>query len=349
MPNPVTAFSRLLFAFILASASFSGSLAAGFNDADVMHVAYPSWFKDSHFYDLQEDLNQATAKGKLGLMVLFTTQGCSYCDIFIKKSLGDARLAARVQKHFESVGLEIFDDVGMTDPRGMQMPIKQFAKREGAGFSPTLIFYGKDGTRILKSVGYQSPERFSLLLDYLIDGHYRSRSLADYVKGITAKAAAGDAGLTSDPLFSPAPYVLNRPGKKNQRPLVVLFEQPGCDECRNFHKDVLALTPIRDTLKKFNVVRLNAGDNKTSVVAPDGQRTTAAAWFEKTGFARLPALLFFNEQGKQVLETDALVLHNRMTNSMNFVLERAYEKGWTYQRFARSKAIARSLKKQQSK
>ena len=65
---------------------------------------------------------------------------------------------------------------------------------------------------------------------------------------------------------------------------------------------------------------------------------------EKAGlgdFSRLPALLFFDEKGNQVLETEALVGRMRMLNSVHFVLQRAYEKGWTYQRFARTSAIER--------
>jgi hypothetical protein len=34
-----------------------------------------------------------------------------------------------------------------------------------------------------------------------------------------------------------------------------------------------------------------------------------------------------------------------MLNSLNFVLQRAYEKGWTYQRFARTSAIEKLNKK----
>jgi hypothetical protein len=38
---------------------------------------YPDGFEDS-FLDLREDLAEASSEGKLGLMVLFTTEGCSY-------------------------------------------------------------------------------------------------------------------------------------------------------------------------------------------------------------------------------------------------------------------------------
>ena len=49
--------------------------------------------------------------------------------------------------------------------------------------------------------------------------------------------------------------------------------------------------------------------------------------------------MFFNEHGRQVLYTDALVGRQRMLNSVNYVLQRAYEKDWSYQRFARTTAI----------
>jgi hypothetical protein len=51
--------------------------------------------------------------------------------------------------------------------------------------------------------------------------------------------------------------------------------------------------------------------------------------------------MFFSEQGQDVLSTDALVGRQRMLNSLMFVLERAYEKDWTYQRFARARALER--------
>jgi hypothetical protein len=58
-------------------------------------------------------------------------------------------------------------------------------------------------------------------------------------------------------------------------------------------------------------------------------------------------MLFFDEHGNEVLRTDALVLNQRMMNSLNFVIEQAYMKGWTYQRFARSKGAEKLQKQQQ--
>ncbi len=339
---PKSLIRSLLLPLLVLAAPWSTSPAGDFTDSVVAHVEHPEWFKDS-FLDLGEDIAAAVNEGKTGLMVLFTTEGCSYCAMFVQKSLGDPALAALVREHFDAIGLEIFSDAEMTDPSGTPMRVKEFALAEGAEFAPTLAFYGADGSRIFRAVGYQSPERFHKILDYVSGGIYRSETFRDYSdrRTATTEPAATYAELREDALFAAPPYALDRSRLPADRPLVVLFEQTGCEECEHLHREVLALPEVRDLLGKFEVVRLDAADEQTPVLTPDGSRVTPASWFAQTGFSRLPALLFFDEHGREVLRTDALVLRQRMINSCLFVLERAYEKGWTYQRLARSKGLER--------
>ena len=326
---------------ILPFALCSGISAKDFDDAVSHHIAHPDWFVSSDFNDLEGLLDEARSDGKIGLMVLFTTQGCSYCEQFIRKSLGNPEIAARVQANFATAGFEIFDDREMTDPRGESLPIKAFAKREGAGFSPTLLFYGEDGRRIVRQVGYQSPQRFSKILTYLIDGHSERVSLRDYLRQTAQQHAETRArpGLNEDPLFMRPPYALDRSHFAAEQPLLVIFEKTACAACDTFHRKVLARAEVRELLESFEIVRLNVEDDQTPVVIPDGTPSTPAAWWSATPFARLPALMFFEENGRRVLQTDALVGRQRMLNSVNYVLQRAYEKDWTYQRFARTTAI----------
>jgi thioredoxin-related protein len=335
----------VVVAMLAAGAPAPASAAGEFDDSEIRHIVYPAWFGENPFSDLSEELDAARAGGKQGLMVLFTTEGCSYCYLFVKKSLGDPVLASRVRQHFETVGLEIFDDTTMTDPLGVSMPIKEYALREGAEFAPTLLFYDLDGQRVLKLVGYQGPERFAVVLDYLAGEHAPAASFRDYLArreeaASNASAAAG-ADLRPDPLFAKPPYALDRSVAPARRPLLVIFEQGNCAGCEQFHDQVLADSAVRESLGRFEVIRLDAADDGTVLAAPDGREVTPASWFRDAGFTRAPALVFFDEQGQQVLETDALVLRQRMMNSINFVLQRAYEKGWTYQRFARTQAIER--------
>ncbi|WP_455217474.1 thioredoxin family protein [Kaarinaea lacus] len=344
--------SVLLFAFywsLPAFTLFSVGVASAkdFNDGEVIHIEYPAWFIDSPFYDLAEVVSEAGSNGKKGLMVLFTTQGCSYCSAFIDRSLGNPGIAKLVQENFDSIGMEIFDDVGMVDPVGKSISIKQFAKLEGAEYSPTLLFFDNTGKRVLRVIGYQNPQRFRVILDYIIGNHYQAQSLRDYYQGLAKSGPDPSAyrNLKEDPLFIRPPYMLDRSRSTASKPLLVVFEKTGCEECADFHKDVLALNEVRELLEKFQVVRLDANDGTTKIKMPDGSESTPASWFRETNFTRVPALIFFDEKGNKVQETDALVRRQRMINSVNFVLERAYEKDWTYQRFARSKGIERSLKK----
>lgn len=346
MSRSTVLFRRFMYAVAALLILQGTAWSQGFDDSKAKHVGYPKWFKQG-FFDLKSDLDEALAHNKKGLMVLFTTEGCSYCDIFILKSLGDPVLAATVQKHFDSVGLEIFDDAEMTTPRGKEMRVKHFAKAERVGFSPTLLFYGKDGELMLRAIGYQSPARFRLLLDYVIGDYYRTETLSHYVRRHEKKTPAVRAagGLKRDPLFAASPAVLDRSRQAASRPLMVIFAEANCGDCEALHDKVLAVPEVRSLLKRFDIVQLDATDNTTMLVAPGGKRVTARRWYETAGYSRLPALAFFDEKGNEVLATDALVLRQRMMNSLNYVLERAYEKGWTYQRFARTKAIERNLKK----
>ena len=336
-------FKILLLAVVLTLLPFNLSLAKDFDDAAIMHIDYPGWFKEDPFYDLAENLKQARSSGKQGLMVFFTTEGCSYCAEFIRKSLNNPELASLVQKHFDTVGLEIFNDAEMTTPSGKSMSVKQFAKEEGAEFAPTLLFFGDGGNNVLLAAGYQSPDRFKMILAYLTGKYYQNESLANYVARQAEKTStiSPAIGLKDDPLFSQPPYALDRSKIPASQPLLVIFEQAGCEECLEFHKDVLALNEVRGVLKQFEIVRLDINDNNTPILAPSGERVTPASWFKQTSFSRVPALLFFDEKGNEVLKTDALVLRQRMMNSMNYVLERAYENDWSYQRFARSKGLER--------
>jgi thioredoxin-related protein len=316
---------------------------ADFDDAAIAQIDYPDWFKDS-FLDLPDDAAMAAEAGKQGLFIFFSTQGCSYCHLFIQTSLQDPAIAARLQAHFDTLGLEIFSDAELVDFSGETTRVKTFALAEGVQFAPTLLFYDTEGQALLKLTGYYEPARFAAALEYLIDGHHAEMTLRDYLAQQDAAEPGTDTGtwtLPADALFEPPPHMLARDRMPAERPLLVLFEGKDCPRCPRFHAEVLGDADLRAQLDGFDVVRLDAGDTESPVLTPAGKRTSPADWYATLGFSALPALVFFGEDGRQVLATDALVLASRMQNSIGFVTERAYERGWTYQRYARTQAIER--------
>lgn len=323
--------------------------AVDFDDGVIAQVAYPSWFKRS-LLDLPHDLEEAASAGKLGLFLFVSTQGCSYCHLFLKESLGDPAIVDRVQAHFDTIGLEIFDDAELVDFQGQVQPVKDFVLGQGVQFAPTLLFYAPDGAggaRLLARLsGYYEPERFGRVLGYLIEGHWQNQTLKDYLDARPSRPAATGKGappsLIPDPLFAAPPYALDRSRVPATRPLVVVFESADCPRCVRFHREVLQDPEIRSELETMELVRLDVSDDRSPVLTPTGLRSTPAAWYGELGFTDLPALVFVSEGGETVLQSDALVLKSRMSNSLGFLRERAYEKGWTYQRYARTRSMGRA-------
>lgn len=340
---------KLLQIVSLTCLAFSSPVlqAKDFKDSTLTHIVYPDWFSNDPFLELNQDLARASASGKQGLMVVYSTEGCSYCGMFIKKSLGDPEIFSMVKQHFVSVGLEIFDDTNLVGPQGQETTVKTFAKQEGVMFSPTILFYDNEGNRVMRITGYQSPKRFKTSLNYVIGKHYQTQSVADYAKSLTKHQYTGESTyrIKQDSLFSKPPYLLQRNMFPASQPLLVIFEQNGCEECDTFHNKVLGNKDVRNLLKRYEVVQLDSQDTKSVILTPEGNKISPAGWYQQQGFTRTPALIFFNETGLAAIKTDNLVLEQRMMNSINYVNERAYTKGWSYQQFARSKAIERNLKK----
>jgi thioredoxin-related protein len=337
-----TLVSVIVLASLLSTAVFAATPSeAPFDDAEITNARDPAWFK-APFLDLRVDLAEAAAAGKQGLMILFGTRGCAYCRAFIERSLNDAGIASALRARFDVLHLEIFDDAELKDPTGRAMPVKEFARREGAAFSPTLVFYGTDGSRLHKVVGYQSPERFRVILEYVGGGHHRTLSFRDFLKQRARLAPAGGARASAVGYAPPGRQTHNldrrRPAAK---PLLVLFERKDCEPCRALHVGVLRDPEVRTLLARFQVVRLDADDAGSLIRIPDGGRITPARWAEQLELAHLPAMLFHDERGREVLRIDALTYRQRMLRSLRYVLDRAYLRGISYQAYAREKSVER--------
>ncbi|MBL3600997.1 MAG: ankyrin repeat domain-containing protein [gamma proteobacterium endosymbiont of Lamellibrachia anaximandri] len=302
-------------------------------------VHFPDWFKSS-FLDLREDLEEATSAGKQGLMVFISTRRCSYCKAFIQNSLDLPDIRQRLQGAYDVVGLEIFDDNEMIDPAGRSYRVKEFVSANKAAYTPTLIFYGAKGHKLLKIVGYYPPDKFRTVLDYLEGQHYQREPLRSYFSKTAASPSKPESGITTDDtLFSRPPHILDRRAGPAKQPLMVLFEKPNCSACRRFHNKVLRDKPIRYLMGEFEVIQLDASDTNTRLITPAGKRISPAQWFEQLDLTYSPAIVFFDEAGEEVMRLDSETQRFRMEGSLQLVLEKGYQQDAQLQRWRRKKAI----------
>jgi len=333
---------KLLPAAICTLAAVSLARADGekesvlFDDSEVVTKELPSWFKAS-FLDLQEDLAEAVEGGKQGLMLVFDTEGCAYCKAFLKHTLNDPMIQADVRANFDVVSLDMFSDVEVIDFSGRTLPAKEFSTDEGATVSPTVVFYRADGAVLFRAIGYYPPARFRTLLDYVISGRYAEQNFRQYSVSLPENLAASEPANV--PLSNKAPLMLDRSAKPAQFPLLVLFEGEECAECRQLQSDVLSYPPVHKLLERYDVVRMNWEDTRTPLLTPAGERSNPADWAMQLAVSRVPAIVFFNEEGAEVFRLESLVLHQRMERALLYVLEKAYARDMTYQQFTREKSI----------
>ena len=111
----------LLLSLLAVPFSATADAMAGADEADALFddggraaLPHPEWFEDS-FLDLEEDLDEAIAADKKGLLIFFDTEGCSYCAGMLEYTFGDPQTAKQVQAHFDVIALDLFQDDEMTD------------------------------------------------------------------------------------------------------------------------------------------------------------------------------------------------------------------------------------------
>ena len=188
----------------------------------------PSWFAQS-LLDLREDIAEAAREGKR-VMLYFEQPGCPYCKRLVEVNFRQPAIAAKMQRHFVSLDINIWGDRELTSPGGKTMTEKQFAAALKIQYTPTLVFFDEKGRVALRINGYYPPERFLAALD-----------------------AARQAG---EPVSS---SILKR--KPAGRPLALIIDAPDCAACDELNQVTLKHDAVRAELAKFDIERLPlAGD-----------------------------------------------------------------------------------------
>ncbi|WP_232023967.1 thioredoxin family protein [Sulfurivermis fontis] len=292
---------------------------------------HPDWFKLS-FLNLREDLEEAVQDGKRGIIVYFGQKHCPYCKKLMTVNFAKSDIATYTRTHFDFIATDIWGDRTVTDFTGAQMTEKEFAERQQATFTPTLLFFDADGREALRLRGYYPPYRFRAALEYVADGHYRKETFREYLERAEPLPRFEPDDLNEQPFFIPPPYVLDRSRIAGQRPLAVFFEQGDCHACDVLHSGPLKNEVITGQFAMLDAVQLDMWSD-TRVVTPAGQRTTARRWADELGLFYAPTLIFFDRHGKEIIRVDSVVNFYRLRSVLDYVLSGAHQRGLSFQRW----------------
>ncbi|MBI1424939.1 MAG: thioredoxin fold domain-containing protein [Gammaproteobacteria bacterium] len=336
MPNAIQAKIDILLTYIMivsgalfAHAVSAEQTTAGFPDEPLVEpLALPEWFKLS-FLDLREDLRDATAK-KRGLILYFGRHDCPYCKAQLETNWGQPDIVAYTRAHFDVVAIDVLGNRVVTDLNGKDMSEKEFAVAHQAHFTPTLFFYDNRGQLALKLTGYRPPYQFRAALEYAADHHQKEGSFRDYLARAEPAESYGLDTLNEYAEFHPPTFLKDYAQHKHGKPLLIAFERAHCHACDVLHAGPLNEPQIKHLLDDIDAVQLNMWSG-VPVVTPTGKHTTSKAWADELGLSYAPTLIFYDEQGKEIIRIDSVLGFYRLYGVLRYVISGGYRTYPNYQ------------------
>lgn len=140
------------------------------------------YFFNQTLGDFSEELEQAKASGKQGILIMFEQEDCPFCARMKATVLNQSSVQEFFQSHFLVFHVDIEGDVVIHDMTGKPIKEKDFAfKRNRVRATPVFIFYNLSGDAVTRFTGPTSGvDDFMLLGRYVLDEQYRSMSFTRY-------------------------------------------------------------------------------------------------------------------------------------------------------------------------
>ena len=148
------------------------------------------WFLET-FLDLNDDHAELAAQNK-HLAVIFEQRGCPYCRELHEVNFARDEIVSYMKKHFGVIQIDLWGSRAVTDFDGKELEERALALRWRAIFTPTMVFFpketalvkGKKGvdSEIFRMPGYFKPFHFMSVLEFVNEGHYRTKQFQSYLQ-----------------------------------------------------------------------------------------------------------------------------------------------------------------------
>lgn len=313
MKHLSTTFCVFLCVMAIAAGNVSadtpnrGSIKGG-----VVH-AVPDWFKES-FLEIQDDVDEATEANK-HVLLFFQLNGCPYCDRMLSEAFETDPLMSYIQAHFDVIAINVRGDREIAFNEEVSVTEKELSERLKVRATPGILFLNADNKPVVRVDGYRSPERFEHILRYVSSKAYESQKLSSY---LDANLQRDLYSFRSNPMFTNVNDLSTVTG-----PLAIIFEDSGCNDCNEFHDELLAHPDVQQELQAFTVVRLDA-DSVEEIVDPAGNKTSPRAWAEKLEMTYRPGVVMYAD-GRLVQRYDSLLFRHHFKEGFRWIGSGAYK------------------------
>jgi len=142
-------------------------------------VAYtlPEWFKPS-FLDFRQDVAEARQRGR-HVMIFLHLDDCPYCARLLKENFVSGDNHDFMREHFDVIAVNVRGSLEARWIDGATYTEKGLAGHLKIRGTPTIVFLGQDGKKVLQINGYRDPRALRAALDHVQGTRYLSRPFAD--------------------------------------------------------------------------------------------------------------------------------------------------------------------------
>lgn len=298
-------------------------------------IDIPRWFSNS-LLDFKDEIPEAARAGKR-VMVYFGQDGCPYCKALMKANFGPGpageAITGKTRAHFVAIAVNIWGDNEVTWIDGRRFTEKTLARALDVQFTPTLLFFDTDARLVLRLNGYQPPERFTHVLDYVIQRQDRQQSLAEYMASVLTEPRLQPRG--------PRPYLMAQPTQLARRaggkPLAVIFESPSCKACAELHDEAFTRPGLKALLARFDVASLAPGPARP-LQRPDGHASDTRRFARDLQLGLYPTVVFFDSSGREAFRFDGYMRPFHVESAFDYVASGAWQREPQFQRFVQQRA-----------
>lgn len=128
----------------------------------------------------------AGAKETRPLLVLFEQKECAACDELHREAFGRADVAGLL-KQYRVAQVDIASRDAVQTPAGASLTARDWARRVGVFYTPSLLFFDAAGREVFRVEGYLRPFHLASSLDYVASGAYRTQP--EFQRYIETRAA----------------------------------------------------------------------------------------------------------------------------------------------------------------
>jgi thioredoxin-related protein len=153
-------------------------------------------FFDQTFGDFKEELANAKAQGKKGVLLMFEMEQCPFCNRMKTTVLNRPEVRELYKKSFLVFAVDIEGDVEVTDFAGNAKPQKDLALKDyRVRATPVFAFFDLDGNLVSKYIGAtRNAQEFMWLGEYVVDGRYKDTPFPNYKRERERESAAAKTG-----------------------------------------------------------------------------------------------------------------------------------------------------------